>query len=278
MSKAALIIISYYNARPSNQLESLIDQIYSIDAGMQFEILIVVNREVDRNLCLEKHNSNIRTIYRKNEGFNIGAWDYGWKNRDKDYCAYLFLQDDCIVYRHGWLKSLVQAARHGLSGERLIDDALNWDESQKFYEAFYRKRGTKNPDFDSESGFLHTPYSIRKYLESRNIEIHKTMKHLQSLVICAGSKVMEDMGGFETGSTYRDAVASEVAISQKALSLGYRVRQGGLRPFENILHPQWLHVRAEAMLLRKLPRLLISRVLSGATRRSIRNFIFRNNR
>ncbi len=42
---------------------------------------------------------------RENTGFNIGAWDYGWRHLPP-YDYYLFLQDDCFIVRP-LLKSLV---------------------------------------------------------------------------------------------------------------------------------------------------------------------------
>ncbi len=35
---------------------------------------------------------------RENTGFNIGAWDYGWRHLPP-YDYYLFLQDDCFIVR-----------------------------------------------------------------------------------------------------------------------------------------------------------------------------------
>jgi hypothetical protein len=41
---------------------------------------------------------------RENTGFNIGAWDYGWRHLPP-YDYYLFLQDDCFIVRPLWLKA-----------------------------------------------------------------------------------------------------------------------------------------------------------------------------
>ena len=50
---------------------------------------------------------------------------------------------------------------------------------------------------------------------------------------------LESIDGFPSGSTYAEAVGTEVAISKSVQAHGYRMAMVGDRPFTYIGHRQW---------------------------------------
>jgi hypothetical protein len=203
MPKAsALVVISYYNARTDDRLDMLLSQLRDVRAGAAFDTMVVVNREIDKDLAIASKYPALRVCYRENEGYNIGAWNHGWRQAPS-YDFYVFLQDECLIARAHWLRHLHARARAGkgrLIGECLVDPAETWADSQASYEAFYAAQGLGAERWDVATGELHTPLSIRRFLVERDIEPQPTMRHLRSLMLCAPGRLMNDMGGFPTGN------------------------------------------------------------------------------
>src|SRR6266852_2661705 len=116
-----LVVISHYNARQEDDLLALLDSIDSVPPGWPFQIRIVVNQETPTPLTLPRRPSVMDVHYRPNTGYDIGAWDFGWRV-SPEYPAYLFMQEECQVVREGWLKAFVDKASNpavGLVGKRL---------------------------------------------------------------------------------------------------------------------------------------------------------------
>jgi hypothetical protein len=226
----------------------LLSQLRDVPAGMPFDTVVVVNRAVDVDLAIAPKYPAVEVCYRENTGYNIGAWNHGWR-RFPSHDLYVFLQDECLIARRHWLRHLSARALAGpgrLVGECLVDPAETWAESQSCYESFYASRGFEPSRWDVEQGDLHTPSSIRRFLHQQGIGAQATMRHLRSLVLCAPARLLEDMGGFPCGDTYREAVGAEVGCSQRASALGYEVRQAALLPFTYVIHPQWMAERCAA--------------------------------
>ncbi|WP_435018059.1 hypothetical protein TA3x_000003 [Tundrisphaera sp. TA3] len=240
--KDALVIISHYNAWPATQLVSLLDQMREIPAGHPFRARIVVNQAEDKPLELPERHRGIDVFYRENVGYNIGAWDHGWKQEPKaDF--YLFLQEECVILRPGWLRDFIRAAsdpRVGLVGESLELWQQTWEQID-----YYRDLAGNVPMtvFGRDCSWSE---ANRMFLDKHGIRAGSGSDHLQSLILGMRGDVLEKIGGFPLGVTKDEAICSEVAISKAVQALGLRIRQVGLRRFTRIHHPQWEAERAES--------------------------------
>jgi hypothetical protein len=237
----ACVIISHYNAWSSDNLVRLLDQLKEVPAGHAFHVRVVVNRAVDRPTALPERHANVEVIERPNQGYNIGAWEHGWR-RLPSFDFYLFLQEECRVLRPGWLRAFLRTAEDPRVG--LVGEIAAWDrpwaelEATKVGQADEIMRRSQPGIRPSSS----TPNFFR-FLDEQflrlGIERGRTGRHLQSVVLAARREVLEAIGGFPTGNTYCEAVASEIAISKLVLSRGLKVEQVGWLSFSYILHPQW---------------------------------------
>jgi len=94
------VVVSYYDARPDAELHRLLRQIRDSEFDLR-HVLVVVNSVGSAALELADGLGLVETVYRRNAGFNMGAWDFGWRARPH-YRNYLFLQDECTVVRPDW--------------------------------------------------------------------------------------------------------------------------------------------------------------------------------
>lgn len=232
--KSALVIISHYNAWPTDQLVALLDQTRSIPSGYPFRTLIVVNQALDRPLELPERHADAQILYRENTGYNIGAWDYGWRAAPPaDF--YLFLQEECKIVRRDWLGSSVRR----LSGTSvgMIGESLAWP-GQTWKRAEYFHRGHPFQGDPSEAPIDHIG-GLKRFLAAKGIPLGERGEHLQSIILSTRRDVLEAIGGFMIGQTKGDAIACELAISLAVVARGMKVEQAGLLPFRYIYHPQW---------------------------------------
>lgn len=224
-SAGNLVVVSYYDRRPPSELIALLDQIAEIDAGATFDLCVVVNAtEGGRPIELPDRHKSVELLYRANHGYNVGAWQHGWQSKP-EYDFYLFLQDECVIRRPGWLKAFLRAARHpetGLVGESL-DPFSSWDRFGSYFPQVYQ--------------------DCISVAAGRGMPMGTIADHLQTLVVGARRDVLQRMGGFVLGESKKEAVAGEVLTSALARACGYRVRQVAWRPFEYIDHPQWSSLR-----------------------------------
>jgi hypothetical protein len=96
---------------------------------------------------------------------------------------------------------------------------------------------------------------------------------LRSLILACPRSLLVAIDGFPLGLTYRDAVAAEVGISQKALAAGFRIRQAGLLPFSYVIHPQWMTEYADARSLSGAASRIRSRLLPATMRLALKRRI-----
>lgn len=237
-----LVIISFYSERSVKPLLNLIKQIDEIKAGLPFDVAIVCNTEQLKpvNLSLKLDSKQIKFLVRENTGFNLGAWDYGWRKLP-DYDYYLFLQDDCFIVRENWLKVFVdrfsQTTNLGLLGES-INWECAWEELvQSNYNGLHRDH-----IFNGEP--IKRVNYYRKFLALHNISEGKTAEHLQSIILFTSRAILEQVDGFMIGNNYGEAIASEIAFSKKIQQLGYSIQ--AINPnscYHYIAHPQWFKRR-----------------------------------
>ena len=238
-----LVVVSHYNARPVDCLVSLLDSMRSVPSGWPFRVRVVLNQEIRKPLVLPTEYEHLEIVYRKNIGYNIGAWDAGWRVQPR-YDAYCFLQEECRVIRDNWIRDFVVKAsdpKVGLVGECLSRD---WDAP---WEVLAER--TKRDEFPEHLVDGHPCSRLGCYFHffaSRGIPPGAKGDHLQALILFARRHVLEAINGFPVGKNYGEAVAAEIAISKKVQALGFTITEVGPEPFFLIEHPQWLHRRYEA--------------------------------
>jgi hypothetical protein len=229
-----LVVISHYNSWPTDQLVALLDQMREIPSGHPFRCLVVVNQAVDRPLELPAAHADVEILYRENTGYNIGAWDYGWRNASRaDY--YLFLQEECQIIRPDWLGSFVRMLSRpgvGLVGESRVWRGLKWNRLEYLHDGSW---------YGDEPGDPPIPFidGIRRYLDSEGIPIGETGDHLRAIILATHREVLEAIDGFGIGHTKVDAISCEIGISQAVASKRLAIKQVGITPFRYIVHPQW---------------------------------------
>jgi hypothetical protein len=231
-----LIVISHYDARPAEPLCALVEQLESVPAGWPFRLRIVVNQAGPAPRDLPSSLARHELLRRPNEGFNIGAWEHGWRH-DPPAPAYLFLQDDCRVRRRDWLLPFVHAAAGpgvGLVGER-INPA--WD--APWSEIAERYHGHRLPEHEIAGRPADRLACYFDFFARHRIPLGARGTHLQSLVLFAGRAVLEAIDGFRTGRNYGEAIAAEIAISKLVQARGWSIREVGPEPLWCFGHPQW---------------------------------------
>ena len=101
-----LVVVSYYDARPVQELDELLRSLAAIPSGWPFAVRVVVNQDGGARTDLADRHPGVQVMHRPNQGYNIGAWDHGWR-AEPAYEAYLFLQHECVLLREGWLRPFV---------------------------------------------------------------------------------------------------------------------------------------------------------------------------
>ncbi len=221
------VVVSFYDERPSEELVRLLRQLRDTDAGAEFTPCVVVNSERLLNLQLPADLSSTRILYRKNSGFNIGAWNHGWKE-NPGFSYYIFLQDECDIVKAGWLsryKRLLSRDRVGLVGESLLLRP-SWSWIKREWPKAYSECVTL--------GKIH------------NIELGVSSSHVQTLALGASAACLEATSGFLMADNKVGAIATEIMFSRNCLSRGFKISQSAWRPFEFFSHSQWRSIRNDS--------------------------------
>jgi len=235
-SDTSLVVVSYYDRRPTTDLLKLLGSMHEHDAGARFEVQLVVNRAVGAEVDIPKLPFKVSVAYRENTGMNIGAWDHGWRiNRGRP--AYVFIQDECVVTRAGWLRAYLQ--RIGEPGVGMVGESLNtkWNKSWSQLEAL--NLGVTMADHfidgvaaDRVAVYLHA-------LNRWGVDPGDSGLHLRSLVWALPDRIMERIGGFPLGANYGECIAAEIAVGRAVAALGCSVAQVSEREFYYIWHSEW---------------------------------------
>jgi hypothetical protein len=237
-----LVVISHYNARPIEDLLGLLETIHSLPAGWPFHVRIVVNQELPTSLRLPRKPWKVEVLYRQNAGYNIGAWDFGWRISPK-YQSYLFLQEECRVVREGWLKAFVEKASDstvGLIGECF---SVDWNHPWEMLAEATKAQGFEEHMVDGKP--VERVPCYLNFLQRHGIPPSSKADHLQSLVMFVRREIIEAMRGFPVGTNFGEAVAAEIGISKKIQALGLKTCQVAEEPFTYLHHPQWLFRKYE---------------------------------
>jgi len=242
--ETVLVVISHYNARPADELVRLLDQARAVPAGWPFRVRIVVNLGTPRCLILPERHGGTEILYRGNTGYNIGAWDHGWRT-GPGYRGYLFLQEECRLVREDWVGAFARRAAEpgvGLVGECL---SPSWDAT--WGELACRFREETLPDHQLGGRPADRVSCYLDFLAREGIDPGPKGDHLQSLVLFARREALEAIDGFPVGRDYGEAIAAEIGISKKVQALGLDLCEVGPEPFFYVEHPQWLHRRPAAV-------------------------------
>ncbi|OUL36823.1 hypothetical protein BV372_05500 [Nostoc sp. T09] len=236
------VVISYWVGSSPKFLYKLIDQIVNIKDELSFPIVLVCNGGTDIFFSLPRKfkKYNIEIVNRPNSGFNIAAWEEGWRSIEAK--NYLFIQDDCFILDDNWYSGFIDRFHSdptlGLLGERTNP---NWDKAWSELKQSYFNQVVHY--YDVASGFDLFPNvdNYLDYLKTHNIPCGEKADHLQSLVLFTTRDVLLEIDGFPLpdNDTKGRAVAAEIAISKKIQSRGYRIDIVGKHPFTYIGHREW---------------------------------------
>lgn len=214
---ATCVVLCHWVGDPQRNLHRLLGRLQRVEAGSPFDLVIVCNGGVDQPLVLPPHLADpaIRIIDRENEGYNLAAWERGWRE-SPGYRFYLFLQDECEPRDRGWLSAyerrMAEDPGIGLLGEHVAWDRLAWDEVRV---STARDRG---------EAVARQVDCYRSLLADAGIPEGDTASHLQSTVLFTSRKILEEIDGIpHLGPSYREAVAAEIGVSRLIASRGYRI-------------------------------------------------------
>lgn len=253
----ALVVVSYYDARPRQELDALLRDLATIDAGAPFDTLVVVNQSAAAPTPVHAALPGLRVLHRPNSGYNIGAWDHGWRHAP-GYEHYVFLQHECRVRRAGWLAAYLRRLRLpgvGLVGERANPAwALPWADLER------RFAGHTLPDHGPDGAPAERLPTYRACWRRWGIDPGPRGDHLQTLALAASGTTLARIDGFPVGANYGEAIAAEIGVSKRVQMLGLTTEEIGPRPFAWITHPQWQDKAAAQPL--PAPRLPLARWLA----------------
>lgn len=227
----ALVVVCFYDARPVGPLLDLLRQLRAVPAGASFDVRVVVNSVSGTPLALPEEFAGVEVMMRPNQGFNIGAWQAAWQ-AGPAYPFYLFLQDECVILREGWLRAFIDCAARPHSGFIGEWEVLNFT---------WRRL---------DRGWAQIGQSFEMLRRDAGVPAGIAPLYLQTVVIGARREVLERSGGFVTGEDKATAVAGEILSSVRLRSLGYSNRQVGFYPFTQVGHPQHAKAAAAARSLR----------------------------
>lgn len=175
----------------------------------------------------------VRVINRENTGWNLGAWEAGWR-ASPGYEYFLFLQAECFIKSKDWLYRYEHRMDHdagiGLLGERMMWGGMTWD---------YAKANTAL-DLSDQPEILNNFDSYQKNLREKGIDPGTLGTHLVSIILFTRRSILEKVDGFPLmGDTYVKAISCEIGISKRIENEGYRISQLGDDAFSRIGHTQW---------------------------------------
>lgn len=233
---SALVVVSFYDGRPRSELDALLHDLATIPAGWPFSVLVVVNQERAEPTVISAPLPDLRVLHRPNAGYNIGAWDHGWRSAP-DHDFYLFLQQECRVRRPDWLRPFVrrlQLPEVGLIGERTNPA---WDRPWDELEQRFAGHELRDHFVDGKPATRLATY--RHFFARHGIDPGPRGDHLQTLVLAATGATLRRIGGLPVGRDYGEAIAAEIGVSKRVQALGLTAEQIGPVPFTCFTHPQW---------------------------------------
>ena len=237
MSQAKnLVVISHYDKRPVKNLIGLLKSMVDHEPGTAFDVCVVVNQETDRVVELPELPFRTTILYRQNVGMNIGSWNHGW-HQNLGYEHYVFLQDECIIRRNGWLSGLVECLK--APGVGMVGECVNYRWSKPWEELIAGNSG--NGTHPATGISADRARLCLEFIRSRNISAGDTGLHLRSLVWGFSRETLLALKEFPMGRDYDECVAAEIAVSRQVEDLGLSISQAHRFPFYYVVHRQWIN-------------------------------------
>jgi hypothetical protein len=232
----AVVVISYYDRRPTACLQDLLKSLGRHKAGRDFEVVVVVNQTREDLPALPGTPYPLTVIGRENTGMNIGAWEAGWRHLP-GRPVYVFMQDECLVIRDGWLAAY--ADRCAEPGVGLVGESLNlaWDRPWSHLRVVHA--GARMPDHLIDGNPADRVDVYLDCLQRWGIDPGESASHLRSLVWAATHATLSRIDGFPIGGNYGDCIAAEIAVSRKVEAARLRIVQVRQAPFYFTMHREW---------------------------------------
>jgi hypothetical protein len=227
-------VISTWTGNPVRYLGALCDSMSRYPAGIPYDLILCANGvEYCAPADLKQRFAEI--FVRENVGYNLGAWDHVWR-RLPSFDRFLFLQDDCIVLKKGWLRDFMlrfeSTPSCGLVGENLL---RAWDRP---WTELCDPRTPFPRDGDSAHRAARARF-FRETLAAWGIQEGERALFISTVVQFTSRSILEKVNGYNIGLSKEEAAAAEIGFSRKIASLGYRLVQIGPRRHSRIAHPQW---------------------------------------
>lgn len=232
-----LVVVSFFEPRPIEPLAALYESMGRFDAGLPYDVVVVVNRVSSGRLRLPHHGNLVATIERPNSGMNIGAWDHGWRAMP-GYDGYLFLQDECFAKRAGWLSELVRVGNQRAVG--LVGESFNDGWNRRWEVVRTAVAGSVMPGHVINGQIANRVDVYLDFLQRHGITPSERAGHLRSLVWYAGGDTLARIDGFKIGANYGECIAAEIGATKQVEAIGLSGVQVNEEPFKYFGHQDWL--------------------------------------
>ncbi len=245
-------VISTWTGNPSSHLHQLCQSLSQHQPGQDYDLFLSANG-LDYSPANDLRRLFKEIFVRENTGFNLGSWNYAWQHLTA-YDRFLFLQDDCVVLRNGWLGAFVRrfdrTRNCGLVGETL---QYGW---AKPWSALCSPEPMDRRDRDPVERAAWAQF-VRKTLAGCGITEGSTGRHITTVVQFTSRSILEQVKGFNIGETKQEAIAAEIGFSRKIEALGYVLVQVARRRHSVIGHRQWpkntFFARLRRSIVKRLP-------------------------
>src|SRR5438067_8085143 len=227
------VVVSTWSGSPAQHLVQLCESLRRHRAGADYDLVLCANGE--SILPGELNRQFAEVFVRENTSYNLGAWDYAWR-RLPEHDYFLFLQDDCVALRNGWLRDFIErfvsTPRCGLVGENI---ERSWDKPwPELCAPCFPSDARKNAEQRAEWARF-----FRDKLRECNIPEGPTARAVTTVVQFTSRAILEEVGGYNLGNTKLEASAAEFGFSRKIAARGYALVQIGRYRHSRIGHPQW---------------------------------------
>ena len=235
-SMQVAVVVSTWSGALPHRLLQLCESLTRYRPGIEYDLVLCANG-MNYVLPGPVRDRFEKLFVRENTGYNLGAWDYAWRHLP-NHDHFLFLQDDCVVRKNGWLQDFIgcfSSTRNcGLVGE-------NIDRSWDIPWSELCNPATKGDPRRSAEAIKQAEWAafFREKLREWKIPEGQTARHVTTVVQFTSRTILEEVDGYNFGNSKLEATAAEVAFSRKIAARGYSLVQVGCRRHSRIAHPQW---------------------------------------
>jgi hypothetical protein len=226
------VVVSTWNGAPPEHLILLCRSIDRHPAGMDFTLYLSANG-LDYQVPSPLDGRFERVFRRPNRGYNLGAWNHAWRQL-RNHDRFLFLQDDCLIRRDHWLAAFTRCF-DATTCCGLVGEHLNRWWNRPWTELERLDAG----DLMVDGAAVARARYYRDALVRWSVPPGETARHLTAVVQFTSRAILDEVGGYEEGRSYDEAVAAEIAFSRKIEAHGYRLVQLGRTRHSWVAHRDW---------------------------------------